>query len=606
MNFLKIGFCLALISVVAVGCGKGDDSNNGDGTDAGADTSDAVESDTPGESGFTLGVEPSPVDVRRDAEASVTISIARGSEFEDAVDVSAVALPTGVTVSDATVAASSDSVELTIEASADAQLGTHQVTVEATSGELEESAALELGVYDSPTLVSTEPSAHAFTVDAGAMISATFDQPMAAADQDSFRVFSNRRGLLDGSYGGEGTATLTFEPADDFLPGEELSVSLTSELSVPQGLALEAPVVFSFRAASSEPSSGTFTEDFKDLRDAEINVIDVSIVDMDGDRNLDVFASGRGGLMFCRNNGGEPPAFDCTKIDTLENRQHHVVADFDADSQPDAIVETPSSGNDNRYQHLCLTGPGAPPSIDCQSTDLLDGDWMDDAAVGDLDQDGDIDLLTATRTPEVGTTTIKRTDDVCFNNGGSPPQFNCQPIDEETTYGIDAELADLDNDGDLDAVLTGYDSAKICENGGGQPVGFSCGDMPEMEDEEIAIGDMNGDGAVDIVGGDLLCLNQDPSTMSFQCSDIVNLSSIDGQLELADIAGDGDLDMLRGSDGSGVGVCKNGGGEPPSITCDYLDTMQADNSVDIGDLDSDGDLDLISTSYDPRFFYGLQ
>ncbi|MGM0557292.1 MAG: Ig-like domain-containing protein [Myxococcota bacterium] len=600
MRFTKFGYCLAFIAILALGCEKDDGSNNGEAADGGSDMSG---SDTTSASGFTLDADPSSAEVRRDGSATVTVTITRGSEFDQPVDVSVVDLPSGVTVSGATIAASSNEVEMTIDADMDAELGSRQATIEAVAGDIEETRPLELVVYDAPTLVETGPAAHAIAAHAGAVISATFDQPMAEANRDNFRVFSNRRGLLDGTYGGGGSETLNFEPADDLLPGEEISVTLTADLAVSQGVSFEDPVVFSFRVASSEAPAETFDQDFKDLAGLNISVFNASLVDLNGDRHLDVLASGRDGLAFCQNNGGEPPAFNCTKIEDSGQRQLHVVADFDADGQSDALVETNASGNANHYQHLCRTEQGDPPSVDCQSTDLLDGDWMEDVAVGDIDQDGDIDILTTTRTPDPGTSEIKRTDDVCFNNGGDPPQFNCQPIDDERTYGYDVELADLDRDGDLDAVLTGFDSAKICENGGGQPVGFSCRDMPELSREKLAVGDMDGDGDVDIVAGNQMCLNQDEDSLSFQCTDIVNLGLVDGPSELADIDGDGDLDLLLGDVAA---VCKNGGGSPPSISCSDLDTMRAEYAIDYGDLDSDGDLDIISNSFETRFFYAIQ
>lgn len=116
-------------------------------------------------------------------------------------------------------------------------------------------------------------------------------------------------------------------------------------------------------------------------------------------------------------------------------------------------------------------------------------------ALGDLDGDVDLDAFVGTGLQE---------DEVWLNEGGTqggePGRFllGGKVGSAERTRSV--ALADLDGDGDLDALVTHRDSAQIWINNG--PGSFTIGQQLAFEPQHaLALGDLDGDGLVDIFAG---------------------------------------------------------------------------------------------------------
>lgn len=71
-------------------------------------------------------------------------------------------------------------------------------------------------------------------------ITAGFSTAMNTPGANEFRVRSNLRGWLGGNFSGGGTSSLTFNPTNDLLPGEEIEVVLTTGLQSTGSAALTA------------------------------------------------------------------------------------------------------------------------------------------------------------------------------------------------------------------------------------------------------------------------------------------------------------------------------------------------------------------------------
>jgi len=226
------------------------------------------------------------------------------------------------------------------------------------------------------------------------------------------------------------------------------------------------------------------------------------------------------------------------------------------------------------------TGEAVPPAL-CRSF----AQSVSSVAIGDLDADGDPDVV-LNRNGEPART--------CLNDDGL---FTCTPIVTSEPDFARAALGDINGDGRMDIVLGVRSSsegpwAQVCNQLGGL---FFCGHLDDAVDfshEDLAVGDVNGDGAPDLVtaGRSTVCLN-DGNGLFDSCTDLLPSDSSHTGVALGDLDADGHLDVVIATnveaphficlgDGDGLFACEQ--------TPDLVHW-----SVDIGDVDGNGTLDLV-------------
>jgi hypothetical protein len=211
-----------------------------------------------------------------------------------------------------------------------------------------------------------------------------------------------------------------------------------------------------------------------------------------------------------------------------------------------------------------------------------------DVALGDLDHDGDLDAFVASII----------TNQVWLNDGMGAFYDSGQSLGSAFSTG--AAVGDLDRDGDLDAFVAneypplGGPNEVWLNDGTGTFIdsGQSLGDS---ESVAVALGDLNGDGALDafVANGhdqaDKVWLNDGTGTFIDSGPD---LGSANGFcLELGDLDGDGDLDAFVGNIGANYVWLNDGKG----FFQDSGQRLGVSNSwgVALGDLDGDGDVDAL-------------
>lgn len=238
-----------------------------------------------------------------------------------------------------------------------------------------------------------------------------------------------------------------------------------------------------------------------------------------------------------------------------------------------------------------------------------------DMAVGDVDGDGDLDLVYAT-----GEVLLLLNDGtgVFRDASGQLPGSARWPA---TQFACALALSDLDGDSDLDllcAVGGGYfaeQNTLYLNDGTGNFVDATPWAMPASSDETyaLAVGDVDGDGDPDVLFGnsdqDRLLLNDGAGTFVDVTSTQLPAQALGTRgLALGDVDGDGDLDVALETGGwggptTGRLYLNDGGGIFTDETGSYylyarLWTSSAPASpysagTALGDIDGDGDLDLV-------------
>lgn len=214
-----------------------------------------------------------------------------------------------------------------------------------------------------------------------------------------------------------------------------------------------------------------------------------------------------------------------------------------------------------------------------------------DSVIGDIDGDGDLDLVTATS----GALGIRL-------NTGMGLLGNVQNVSPGIGTPASVAMGDVDGDGDLDMVVGNFffSEAIVLVNNGlgaftsGRPFLTGGGDV-----KSVSLGDMDGDGDLDLLtsgnSGSGIQLNNGAGLFASPVNIPTPRFAVD--IVTGDIDGDGDLDMLTANDSGGgvtgtVSIRRNNGFGTFSGTVD-LPVGQSPRKVALGDVDGDGDVDLL-------------
>ena len=213
-------------------------------------------------------------------------------------------------------------------------------------------------------------------------------------------------------------------------------------------------------------------------------------------------------------------------------------------------------------------------------------------AVGDLDGDSDLDLVTANS----GSDNVS----VLLNQGDGT-------FASQVNYGVGSgpysvAVGDLDGDNDLDLVTanSGSDNVSVLLNQGSgtfaSQVSYGVGGLPRS----VAVGDLDGDNDLDLVTANSgshnvsVLLNQGDGTFASQVSYGVGVTPL--SVAVGDLDGDGDLDLVTANyNDDNVSVLMNEGDGTFASQVTY-GVGSLPYSVPVGDLDRDGALDLITAN----------
>jgi hypothetical protein len=355
------------------------------------------------------------------------------------------------------------------------------------------------------------------------------------------------------------------------------------------------------------------------------NTMNFADVDLDGDLDLfwgDFFEAG---LLLVRNLGScASPSLRSEPVnwplnDPVETSGYNapVLLDVDADDDLDmvfGVLGGAFNANSTTRDNFYLMRQDADGNFEAETTRYLyDLDVGSESIVKlwDMDNDGDLDMIVGNK---IEPTNQKTSLMFVFENTGTAtaPAFEYkETLDLISTYHQNPAIADIDADGDLDFLIGKWNKEMALWRNDGSAADYAFTEVADVyraltrgQNAAPALVDLDNDGDYDLVAGEASgslnywVNNGTPQEPAFELVSDTWLDIDIGRRSFptfADMDGDGDQDMIVGSELEGLFYWENVG-TPEAFQFEERGTLDIDTqaiaSPEFADIDGDGDLDL--------------
>lgn len=449
--------------------------------------------------------------------------------------------------------------------------------------------------FAQPLVTDIFPTQHAIGFDRSGTISIRFDAAIdrQTVNRQSFFVFGRWSGVMSGEFSfHDNDMEVRFTPAKRFSAGEYVQVSLSRSIKDTGNQPLEFGFSWTFWAAANPGSIRV--EEVKRIpvrNDGEgwIQTYGANAGDLNGDGYSDYMVPNERSndvRVFLNDGNGSYSNFTTFSLPNANRPSTNEGSDFNGDGFIDYAV----GSTQNDAVHILLgDGEGGFDSI----TRYAAGNGVRGLTIMDLDGNGFMDIVTSNRSANNLS--------LLFNNGDGTFQ---SPIhmsgrgNQETG----AAAADANNDGIMDLFVGAYGSREMIlflgdGNGG---LNFSHKVSAGGNSWMIAVGDVDGDGNVDVVSANADANNAavirgDGAGNLLPAKTYTTFSTFPLAIDLGDLDGDGDLDMLASSFGQqedGKWTLWENDGDGNFVTPQAYDASIAASCAVFHDRDGDGDLDV--------------
>lgn len=219
-----------------------------------------------------------------------------------------------------------------------------------------------------------------------------------------------------------------------------------------------------------------------------------------------------------------------------------------------------------------------------------------DAAIADLDIDGDMDILIANE---------HRPNILLMNDGkGKFTNESSLRIPQVNHDSEDIGIADFDLDGDPDIIVVSEDDQtnELYLNNGDGTFADGGDRIPVTgTSNSVVVFDVNNDGAMDVIignnGQNHLLVNDGKGYFKDETmSRLGAFRDVTQDITLGDVDNDGDQDLLIGNEDANRILINDGNGffeDQSSKRLTYRNEPEETREVVVADIDNDGDLDLL-------------
>jgi len=356
---------------------------------------------------------------------------------------------------------------------------------------------------------------------------------------------------------------------------------------------------------------GNFTENTKSSIEG-IYKSSCALADVDNDNDLDLLISGITGDRFTDkpttklylNNGKGHFSISSTSEFTGLDNGAIAFADIDNDSDLDLLMTGNTRDHNNYSEPLTQLYMNNGKGVFTEAKEIPFPNFSySDLKFGDIDSDGDQDVIISgyQRTTYM---TINHTG-LYINDGKGhfTEQYTSLPSAEQSII----ELIDIDNDSDLDIIISGdlnewEDKTKIYLNDGKGHFTWDKKNFPTVPGGSISLADTNGDNKLDILltGCGMARLYHNDKENGFNYVNKPYLEGTEGgSVAFADIDGDNDQDALVTSGRihyTNATIYKNNGKGFFSTEETLIEGVSS-SSIAFADVDGDNDQDVMVSGW---------
>lgn len=343
------------------------------------------------------------------------------------------------------------------------------------------------------------------------------------------------------------------------------------------------------QAACAACSSPVLTPTTVDSGNYAVNAIRFGDIDSDGDKDIVTGSSAGAGDMYYYLNNGSGTYGAGVGLSSTQSSQYDIeLGDVDVDGDID-IVSSDRYGETVKWYE----NNGGLSFTERSIASGLDADNVFDVAVGDLDGDTDLDVIVAIS----GTT-----DDIAwYRNNGNDTFTTMTAVDSNFPGANVLDAGDIDADGDIDIIGTSAESgggaSYYVNNGSGSFTETSLTTSPRQNGRIVDL-DSDGDKDLLIIAQNAITWYARAGASYGGAQTIASGSYLFIGLDTKDMDGDGDMDFVTSEySNSGGSWWKNNGSQ--SFTEQIITSTGYLYDVDAEDVSGDGNADVVFAAQNP-------